>query len=111
MPRSEYVSTLSRKHNTRYCIVTKQTSQNIEDIQSYIDSLYYRNLGALIQHLPKNIIKTNLMNEDQAELATENVTRVHMMFEGFPIIIYKTTRKISKGEIIGWDYSDVYWEF
>lgn len=106
LPRSQFCTDEYIRRDTSYCICAKQTTNDIYSTQGFVDSIKYRNMGALVQHIPKCS-----SDKDKHKHATENVTRVDILFEGFPVILFKTARAIKKGEILGWDYGKIYWDY
>ncbi len=43
------------------------------------------------------------------KLATENLVLFSFSYNGYPVLLLRTIRKISRGEMLGWDYGEQYW--
>jgi hypothetical protein len=63
--------------------------------------------GTFFQHLPdqKSLTKMGLPLEWSRYIATDNVKVISVSYNGFPVIVLESSRKIFSGEQIGFNYS------
>lgn len=85
-----------------------------------IDGKDYRNFGALFPHLPcretlsRYAFNVNLMDKkpgtNQPDVAAANLTLLKYTYNFLPFAIFKTTDAVKKGDVLGHDYSEEYWQ-
>lgn len=74
-----------------------------------LDAVLYRNIGAFFQHVPEQSSDYTLKDNKNMSFATQNINILSFAYQGYPVLLYKTTREINKGEELGWDYGVQYW--
>jgi hypothetical protein len=76
-----------------------------------IDGEYYRNIGSYIQHAPSSLTHYNLSGIHPSDVATANLQAYFFTCDSNPLLVFRATRTINKGEELYFDYGDQYWRY